>query len=80
MSEHTEEYAGAAAGTGQNTHGPAPLGAGDQAAAPAAAEPCGCADRLAGVERIARTAGYLALIAAAAVIYLLWSSGQEGGK
>jgi hypothetical protein len=78
MSEHTEEYAGAAAGTGQNTHGPAEkIGADHQAAA---AEPCGCADRLTAVERIARTAGYLALIAAAAVIYLLWTSGQEGSK
>jgi hypothetical protein len=55
---------------------------GGQAAAP----PCGCGERittveqhLAGLERIARAASYLSMIAAAAVLYLLWA-GSGAGK
>jgi hypothetical protein len=43
-------------------------------AAAAAAAPCEeCAVQLAAVQRVARAAGYLALICAAAVLYLLWA-------
>jgi hypothetical protein len=55
------------------------------AEAAAAAGPCEeCAVQLAAVQRVARAAGYLALICAAAVLYLLWADaarelrGQEG--
>lgn len=56
----------------------------------AAEQPCGCGDRLdrlellvPGVERVARMAGYLSIICAAAVLYLLWADGfssKAGGS
>jgi hypothetical protein len=53
--------------------GPQPPPAAAPAAA-AAAAPCEeCAVQLAAVQRVARTAGYLALVCAAAILYLLWA-------
>lgn len=50
------------------------------APAAAAAGGCDCEARLDAIQRVARTAGYLALIAAAAVLYLLWAETWREGK
>lgn len=84
MSEHTEEYAGAAAGA-VNSSGPAER-ADQAAAAPAGPAPCGCGEKLEqlggqvdALNRVARAAAYLAMVCAAGIMYLLWF-GQGGDK
>jgi hypothetical protein len=64
--------------TNMNSDAPAP--------GPAAAEPCGCGERVtmlegrfAAYETMSRAMSYLMLAAAAAVIYILWTGGSTGG-